>query len=112
MTIMKFAISTAALAFAVPAAAQNTFEGAGVTAELDCDGGIATVTGASNTITVTGRCTQLVIEGADNRVRVELAPKGVIQISGASNQVVWTTPDGSKAQLRVTGADNRVMAAR
>ena len=105
-------LTAIALGIAGPAAAQAHFEGAGARSELDCDGGVATIEGASNVITVTGRCTQLVIEGADNEVRVELAAKGVIRIEGASNRVTWTTPDGSKPQLRVSGAGNRVSMAR
>lgn len=114
MTFRKFAyLGLVGLAFAAaPALAEAHFEGAGDHAELDCDGGIARIEGASNVMTVTGRCSQLVIEGADNEVRVELASKGVIRIEGASNRVIWTTPDGSKPQLRISGAANRISAAR
>ncbi|MEJ5978115.1 DUF3060 domain-containing protein [Novosphingobium sp. PS1R-30] len=112
MQCTKFVFVPAVLALASPASAQATFEGAGDQGELDCGGGIATISGASNRMTVTGGCSQLVIEGADNEVRVELASKGVIRIVGASNRVQWTTPDGSKAQLRVSGAGNRISMAR
>ncbi|MCW1430114.1 DUF3060 domain-containing protein [Novosphingobium sp. JCM 18896] len=115
MTFGKFAylcLAGFALTTTIPAAAQAQFEGAGEHAELDCDGGVARIEGASNVMTVTGRCSQVVIEGADNEVHVELASKGVIHIEGASNRVTWTTPDGSKPQLRVSGAGNRISAAR
>lgn len=112
MIKLKYAVAATFLAAASPALAQNTFEGAGQTVELDCDGGTAVIYGASNTVTVTGNCTQLTIEGASNEVRVELAPKGVIAITGASNTVVWTTPDGSRAQVRLVGAANRVSMAK
>lgn len=113
MRIVKFVLLSGALAMASPAFAQATFEGASEKAELDCGGGgVATISGASNRITVTGRCSKLVIEGAANEVQVELASKGVIQVTGANNRVQWTTPDGTKAQLRVTGAGNRVFMAR
>ena len=112
MRFAKFALVPAILALAAPAFAQATFQGAGEQGELDCSGGTATISGASNRMTVTGGCRQLVIEGADNEVRVELASKGVIRIVGASNRVQWTTPDGSKAQLRVSGAGNRISMAR
>ena len=112
MHFAKLAFVPAVLAIAAPAFAQATFEGAGEQGELDCSGGTATISGASNRMTVTGGCRHLVIEGADNEVRVELASKGVIRIVGASNRVQWTTPDGSKAQLRVSGAGNRISMAR
>ncbi|WP_324740121.1 DUF3060 domain-containing protein [Tsuneonella sp. CC-YZS046] len=111
---MRFAhvLAIASISVSAPVVAQANFTGAGEISEMDCDGGTANITGASNTMTITGNCTQLVIEGAGNRVRVSLAPKGVIQITGASNTVVWTTPDGSKAQVRVTGAGNRISQGR
>ena len=112
MHFAKFVFLSAVLAIAAPAFAQATFEGAGEQGELDCSGGTATISGASNRMTVTGGCRQLVIEGADNEVRVELASKGVIRIVGASNRVQWTTPDGSKAQLWVSGAGNQISMVR
>ena len=102
----------AVMLLATPVLAQSDFGDAGETSELDCDGGVATISGASNIMRVTGRCTQLVIEGAGNRVEVDLAAKGAIRITGASNQVAWTTPDGSKARVSVTGAANRVYQRR
>jgi len=95
-----------------PVFAQAEFSGAGATTELDCDGGTAKITGATNTVRVTGKCARLEIQGAGNEVRVELAPKGVISIVGASNVVVWSTPDGSKARTSIQGADNRVSQAK
>lgn len=111
---MRLALSFASafIAISAPVAAQATFRGAGETSDMDCDGGTATIEGAGNTMIITGKCTRLVIEGASNRVRVSLAPKGVIQITGAANTVMWTTPDGSKAQVRVTGAGNRISQGR
>lgn len=111
MTMARYTVAALALVAAVPLAAQSSFEGAGETATLDCDGGTAAITGAGNTMTVTGGCAELVIEGADNHVRVDLARKGSIRITGASNRVRWTTPDGSKPVIRVTGAGNSVSPA-
>ncbi len=111
--VVRFLLTIAAGMLVAPAAhAQSDFSGAGETSELDCDGGTATISGASNTMRVTGRCTRLVIEGAGNRVEVDLASKGAIRITGASNQVAWTTPDGSKARVSVAGAGNRVYQRR
>lgn len=112
MTLARTIVGLALVAVPAGVAAQARYEGAGATQELDCDGGTATIAGASNTIAVTGNCRALVIEGAGNRVRVDLASKGSIRISGASNQVVWRTPDGSKARVSVAGAGNRVSQSR
>lgn len=112
MSRIAIALALSSIGIAPAALAQSRYEGAGETGELDCGGATATISGASNTMTVTGRCKQLVIEDASNRVQVDLASKGVIRIVGAGNQVQWTTPDGSKAQLRITGAGNRVSQGR
>ena len=112
MTIMKLVTAALLLGTAASASAQASYEGAGETSELDCDGGTATITGASNTMTVTGGCKQLIIEGAGNRVQVDLAPKGIIRITGAGNRVTWRTPDATKAQVQIVGAGNRVTHAR
>lgn len=112
MTVARFSIAALALVAAVPLSAQSSFEGAGETSTLDCDGGTASITGAGNTMIVTGGCAELVIQGADNQVRVDLARKGLIRITGASNRVRWTTPDGSKPVVRVSGAANSVSPAR
>lgn len=112
MNVVKAALVLSTLALPASLAAQASYEGAGATQELDCDGGTATIQGASNTIRVTGRCSALVIEGAGNRVQVDLAPKGSVRISGASNIVTYRTPDRSKARINVAGAGNRVSMAR
>lgn len=95
-----------------PLAAQTQHEGAGGGGTIDCGGDTATITGASNRMTVTGRCKALVIEGAGNVVQVDLAPKGTIRITGASNTVTWRAPDGSRPRLVVAGAGNRIARAR
>jgi hypothetical protein len=105
---LSLILASALLTFSVPALAQATFTGAGERSEMDCGGGAASITGASNIMTITGQCARLEIEGAGNKVHVSLASRGIIQITGASNQVVWTTPDGSKARVNVTGAGNRI----
>ncbi len=112
---MPFAKLAFALAATLPlstAFAQDRYEGAGATQAMDCGGQGATIIGASNTMTVTGACKTLVIEGAGNRVTVDLASRATIRITGASNQVVWRTPDRSKPRVSVTGAGNRVSMAR
>lgn len=112
MPLARCTVTALALIAAGPLSAQSSFEGAGETATLDCSGGTAVITGAGNIMTVTGGCAELVIEGADNQVRVDLARKGSIRITGATNRVSWTTPDGSKPIVRVMGAGNSVSPAK
>lgn len=115
MNVRRFlAVLPCAAALAtIPAAiwAQDVFQGAGQNSEMDCAGSSAKIEGASNRIVVTGRCTLLTIEGASNRVRVDMAKNGTIQVVGADNEIHWTTPDGSKPRLRITGAANRISGA-
>ncbi|BAV64549.1 DUF3060 domain-containing protein [Sphingobium cloacae] len=99
----------AAMALPVsPAVAQADFTGAGQTTELDCGGDSASITGASNQVHISGSCRLLTIEGADNRIHVSMAKGGVIRLTGASNEIHWSTPDGSRPRIQITGADNRI----
>ncbi len=97
-----------AVAWAMPAHAQTEFNGAGQTSEIDCDGGTVMVEGASNTLTIHGPCTGLTLTGAGNKIRIDLAPKSVIRIEGADNEIHWSAPGTARPQVRVTGAGNRV----
>ena len=91
--------------------ANADFSGAGQEMELDCDGGVATIQGASNIMHITGACSALVIEGASNKVHVDLAKGARIQVVGADNEVRWTAPEGTKPKLNVVGAANRIARA-
>ncbi len=112
MTVTKLAAALLSIAVvATPLSAQTSYEGAGATQDMDCDGGTATIRGASNTMTITGGCSALVIQGAGNRVQVDLAAKGTIRISGAGNTVTYRTADHKKARVSIAGAGNRVSMA-
>jgi hypothetical protein len=108
------AIGVAALGIgiAAPASAQTVFEGAGQNTEVDCDGGSVRIEGASNTLVIHGPCTSLIVEGADNRILIDLAAQSSIVIEGASNKVRWTAPAKAKPKLRVAGAANSVTRAK
>ena len=108
---VRAALLLSALVLPATLPAQVRQEGAGATQELDCGGGVATVEGAGNTMTITGRCSA-VIEGAGNRVTIDLAPRASVKVTGASNTVFYRTPDGSKARVSVAGAGNRVSMQR
>ncbi len=89
-----------------------SYTGAGANSEMDCDGGPASVEGASNTIIFEGACRSLKITGAGNIVTIDLAAQSTISIEGASNEVYWTAPKGTRPKQKVSGAGNRVMRAR
>jgi hypothetical protein len=88
--------------------AQASFTGAGQTTELDCGGESASITGAGNQVHISGDCRLVTIEGADNRVHLSMAKGGTIRVTGASNEIHWSTPDGSRPRIQITGADNRI----
>ena len=111
MAVAKLALLTL-LALPAAASAQSQYEGAGARQDIDCGGSTATIRGAGNTATVTGRCTALLIEGAGNRVTIDLASKAAITIRGASNTVVYRTPDGTRPRVSIAGAGNQVSMAR
>ncbi len=93
------------------AAAQTTFEGAGQESRLDCDGGEAHITGASNRIVVDGACTLLSVEGAGNIVSVDLAQKSAIRVVGSSNRITWRAPGTARPRISSTGAGNSIRRA-
>lgn len=106
-------LATGAMALlSAPALADASFEGQGSTVSLDCEGGAARIEGAGNLIEVTGRCTRLDLAGMDNHVTVDLVPGGRIVIKGASNTVVWTTPDDSEPVVQSEGHANAVLRAQ
>lgn len=110
--VVRAALLLSALALPTVLSAQVVQQGAGAKQEVDCGGGVATVQGAGNTMRITGRCSALVIEGAGNRVIIDLAPRASVRIAGASNTVFYRTPDGSKARIGIAGAGNRVSFRR
>ncbi len=115
MYVLKaFALAAGALV-AAPLLAQGDdvqlFSGAGQTNQLDCDGGGIRIEGAGNILTITGGCTSLTVEGASNQIQVDMAPGGRIVVTGASNRVRWTAPQGTRARVSSNGADNRIARA-
>ena len=69
------------------AAAPVNLAGANERLSAVCDGGAVTVSGVSNTIEITGSCSQVTVSGVDNTVRVESA--AVIDASGFDNRVTY-----------------------
>jgi hypothetical protein len=114
MTAIRCTLLGAALlagGIAVPATAQTAFEGAGQESRIDCDGGEAHITGASNRITVDGPCRLLSVEGAGNIVSVDLAEKAAIRVVGSSNRITWRAPGQARPRVSSTGAGNSIRRA-
>lgn len=74
---------------------------------MACKGGAVSVSGSNNTLTLTGSCTQISVNGSDNRVTA--ATVGRIVLVGSGNRVTWAKAiRGNKPPSTVTGSDNRV----
>ncbi|KQN93804.1 hypothetical protein ASE95_02500 [Sphingomonas sp. Leaf231] len=110
MMLICTVLATATLSGA--SAAQTTFEGAGQESRLDCDGGEAHITGASNRITVDGPCELLSVEGAGNIVSVDLSAKSAIRVVGSSNRITWRAPEKARPRISSTGAGNSIRRAQ
>lgn len=110
--LVVMVLATAAIGWAVPAAAQTSFSGAGEHSELDCDGGAVTVEGASNMLTIRGACTSLTVSGASNLITIDLAAKASIRVEGADNQIRWIAPGTAKPRVSVAGAGNQIARRR
>lgn len=67
----------------------ETVNGSGLSVTVDCNGGNAAVNGSSNRVVFRGHCRTLRVAGASNRVDIDLAPGGAIEVVGAGNSVVY-----------------------
>ncbi len=105
-------VGAAVFLMAAPAQAQTDFTGAGEESELDCNGGPATIEGASNTLTITGGCTALTVNGAGNRITIDLAAASSVRVEGADNQILWRAPGTAKPRTSIVGAGNRISRLR
>lgn len=83
--------------------------GSGETSTHECKPEVeVAVTGASNTVTLTGECKSITVEGASNTVKAEAT--GAITVTGTANTVTWKRALGKAKQpkIRRTGAGNKV----
>jgi hypothetical protein len=65
------------------------------------------ITGASNTVTLTGECKSVTVNGSSNKVKVEAV--GAITVTGSDNAVTWKRGHGkSKPKVSRTGVSNKV----
>lgn len=74
---------------------------------LKCSGDALTISGNSNQITLTGSCTQVVVNG--NKNIVAAATVGEIVVNGNSNTVSWQKAlKGLKPLIRAPGNGNKI----
>lgn len=65
------------------------------------------ITGASNTVTLTGECKRVEVSGSSNTVKVEAT--SAITVTGTDNKVTWKRGHGkSKPKISRTGVGNKV----
>lgn len=81
-----------------------TITDSAVTRTLDCgSGGDVTVNGSSNTLTFTGECAKVSVNGSKNEVK--LARAAEIEVTGSLNTVTWAAGDPRTSN---TGTGNRI----
>ncbi len=77
-------------------APEHVINDGGATLTLDCgDGGRITINGADNTITATGGCEKVVVNGSGNKVAIAAADK--IVVTGSGNAVTYQKGHTKKA---------------
>jgi hypothetical protein len=70
-----------------------SYESFGATSTLDCaEGKSLNVVGSNNKLTVRGRCEEVTISGADNRITIERVDK-VLRLTGINNSVTYRGGD-------------------
>jgi hypothetical protein len=84
--------------------------GSGSSFAGDCRGQDASLAGSNNTVTIRGACRAFQIAGNGNRVLVDMAPNGTINVYGNNNQVSWTST--GDVQATTVGPGNTVTRAR
>jgi hypothetical protein len=90
----------------------HTISGASETHQHECQPNEDVfIDGASNTVTLTGPCRELQVDGANNKVTAEII--GSVSIEGANNLVTWKKAlSGKKPKVTTDGAGNTVKQAK
>ena len=94
----------ALLALAHPAAAQGAAPRA-----VDCAGGQAVVKGDGGVITIRGACQTLTVQGGGNQVSAELAPGARIDVQGDGNHVQYRVVGGTQDAVVTVAGRNDVV---
>ncbi len=80
-----------------------TVSGIGVRRSVACNDNVIIISGATNTVDITGHCTAVTVSGFDNGVTVESAAE--ISVSGFDNTVTYRT---GTPQVNESGSGNSI----
>lgn len=86
-----------------------SYESFGTTAAVDCaEGKTLDVVGSNNKLTVRGRCDEVKVAGADNRITIEWVEKA-LTITGLNNSVTYR---GGQPRVANRGSGNTIADKR
>lgn len=80
-----------------------TISGIGVSRSVECHDTIVLVSGANNTVDITGKCTAVTVSGFDNHITAESSV--VISVSGFDNTITYRT---GNPRVNTSGSGNTV----
>ncbi|MET0264524.1 MAG: DUF3060 domain-containing protein [Duganella sp.] len=85
---------------------QIAVSGNGYVRTFPCNGRKVMIQGTQHNITLTGTCASLEMNGAENKVSITLAPKGVLMVAGVDQTVNWTST--GEPQQRISGFGHKI----
>ena len=102
LMLAAFLVIAPVVAHAEPAMVRSEAE----TRSVDCAGNDAQLEGNRNTLTFTGACRSLTVRGEANKVQIDLAPGGRIDLEGNGNRIRYSTGPGAQPPaVRVSGSN-------
>ena len=78
-------------------------DGIGYHRTFACNGRKLEVAVSGHVITVTGECSNVEVSGAGNTVEAAIAPKGLLDVSGATHRINWKSSGEIKQSISGTG---------
>ncbi len=91
-------------------AASDVVVGSNQNRAYDCRGGVATVDGGFNVLTLRN-CSELVVNGGDNTIDAGVVER--IRVTGADNRITWTeSADGRRPRIVNEGLGNTIASKR
>lgn len=84
-----------------------------VKGSIDCGGRPVVLDGNRSVLRLTSPCRRVTVAGRRNDVHVEVAPGGLVEITGAHNDVTWRqVGEGRRPELKAVGPSNTFHADR
>ena len=84
-----------------------------VARNIYCKGEPVVVQDQNSALKISDRCRLLTVAGANNKVIVDIQPRGQIEITGSGNDVTWYLADiGGPPQIVNRGTGNSIRQAR